>query len=78
MIEPVFKVSSVMPMMAFIGVRISWLIVASSRDLACDASDNFSFSVMSRLMDMRPMTLSLSSRHGIFVVRCQRMEPFFR
>ncbi len=39
----VLSVSSVMPMMAFMGVRISWLIVASSRDLACVASESFSF-----------------------------------
>ncbi len=57
--------SPLMPIMAFIGVRISWLIIARKEDLACvaDSAASLAFcsscsaslrSVMSRMVSMAP------------------------
>ena len=37
-VERISSASSVMPMMPFIGVRISWLMLARNSDLSRDAS----------------------------------------
>ena len=69
-----------MPMTPFIGVRISWLMLARNSDLsrtdskaasrACSSSAAIWLrSVMSRLMPIMPTILPCRSRYGPLVVR---------
>ena len=73
-------------MMAFIGVRISWLILARKADLDAAASSAFSFaarsacsisrrSVMSRMTPSIHFTDPSGSRTALPCSHIQRVEP---